>query len=148
MLSGRSKREKNRKVANDYTKQFLPNIRVYCKADAFPFRVVTMPFLESNLDRAVCYRVFYGQVVRFQRLCTYRESRTRTRYLLDILKDRGYKLGLLDRQFSRAVAKYIVDFQIWELPQALSVDPVARIVESVSKLTLLTQFRVEIDTFV
>ena len=30
---------------------------------------------------------------------------------------------------------------------ALSVDPVARIVESVSKLTLLTQFRVEIDTF-
>ena len=30
---------------------------------------------------------------------------------------------------------------------ALSVHPVARIVESVSKLTLLTQFRVEIDTF-
>ena len=31
--------------------------------------------------------------------------------------------------------------------QTLSVDPVARIVESVSQLTLLTQFRVEIDTF-
>ena len=112
MLSGRSKREKNRKVATDYTNQFLPNIRVYCKADAFPFRVVTVPFLESNLDRAVCYRVFYGQVVRFQRLCTYREDfESRTRYLLDILKDRGY------RQFSRAVAKYIVDFQKWELLQ-------------------------------
>ena len=48
--------------------------KVYCKADAFPFRVVAMPFLESNLDRGVCYRVFYGQVVRFQRLCTYRED--------------------------------------------------------------------------
>ena len=45
--------------------------KVYCKADAFPFRVVTMPFLEGNLDKGVCYRVFYGQVVRFQRLCTY-----------------------------------------------------------------------------
>ena len=91
--------------------------RVYCKADAFPFHVVSMPFLESNLDRNVCYRVFYGQIVRFQRLCTYREDfESRTRYLSGALRERGYKLSLLGRQFSRAVAKYIVDFQRWELP--------------------------------
>ena len=65
------------------------------------------------MDGKVCYRVFYGQVVRFQRLCTYREDfESRTRYLLGVLKERGYKLSLLGRQFSRAVAKYIVDFPL------------------------------------
>ena len=98
-------------------KDGLIRTKVYCKADAFPFRVVTMPFLESNLDKGVCYRVFYGQVVRFQRLCTYREDfELRTRHLLDLLCERGYKVSLLGRQFCRAVDKYISDFQQWELP--------------------------------
>ena len=91
--------------------------KVYCKADSFPFRVISLPYLESNLDRAVCYRVFYGQMVRFQRLCTFREDfEIRARFLLDILKDRGYRLDLLGRQFSRAINKYISDFQRWEIP--------------------------------
>ena len=91
--------------------------KVYCKADAFPFTVVTMPFLESCLDRGICYRVFYGQMVRFQRLCTNREDfEERARFLLLVLKDRGYNLSLLSRQFCRAVAKYVSDFQKWELP--------------------------------
>ena len=94
--------------------------RVYCKADRFPFRVISLPYLESNLDRAVCYRVFYGQMVRFQRLCTYKEDfETRARFLLDILKGRGYSLDLLGRQFSRAIGKYISDFQRWEIPVSI-----------------------------
>ena len=36
---------------------------------------------------------------------------------------------------------------IYSYGKAPSVDPVARIVQKVSKLTLLTQFRVKIDTF-
>ena len=76
-----------------------------------------MPFLESNLDRGVCYRVFYGQIVRFQRLCSKREDfEYRTGFLLVILKERGYRVDLLGRQFCRAVAKYISDFQKWDIP--------------------------------
>ena len=91
--------------------------KVYCKADAFPFRVVTMPFLESNLDKGVCYRVFYGQVVRFQWLCTYKEDfELRTQHLLNFLRNRGYEVGLLGRQLCKAVDKYVSDFQKWELP--------------------------------
>ena len=91
--------------------------KVYCKADTFPFQVISLPYLESNLDKGVCYRVFYGQMVRFQRLCTNREDfESRAGFLLGILKNRGYKLGLLGRQFSRAIGKYIVEFQKWEIP--------------------------------
>ena len=42
--------------------------KVYCKTDDFPFSVISLPFLVSNLDSKVCYMVFYGQVIRYQRL--------------------------------------------------------------------------------
>ena len=40
----------------------------------------------------------------------------RVRFLLDILRDRGYNIKLLGRQFLRAVEKYILVFQRWEIP--------------------------------
>ena len=39
--------------------------------------------------------------------------------MLDILKGRGYSLDLLGRQFSRAIGKYISDFQRWEIPVSI-----------------------------
>ena len=56
-------------------------------------------------------------MVRFQRLCTNREDfESRAGFLLGILKQRGYKLGLLGRQFSRAIGRYIAEFQKWDIP--------------------------------
>ena len=95
--------------------------RVYCKTDKFPFDVISLPFLESNLDSRICYRVFYGQVVRFQRLSTFREHfEERVKFLADILLARGYKRVFLQRQFCRAVGKYISEFQKWALPLDIS----------------------------
>ena len=95
--------------------------RVYCKTDKFPFDVISLPFLQSNLDSRICYRVFYGQVVRFQRLSTFREHfEIRTKFLADILIARGYKRDILQRQFCRAVDKYISEFQKWALPLDIS----------------------------
>ena len=37
--------------------------KVYNKTDSFPFDVIAMPFLESNIDRKICYKVFYSQVL-------------------------------------------------------------------------------------
>ena len=48
--------------------------KVYCKTDHFPFDVISLPFLSSNLDNGICYRVFYGQIIRFQRLTSYRKD--------------------------------------------------------------------------
>ena len=91
--------------------------KVFCKADIFPFNVITLPFLDSNLDTRICYRVFYGQIVRFQRLCSLRKDfEERSKFLLDILVDRGYNRGLLRREFCKAVEKYMGEFQKWVLP--------------------------------
>ena len=81
--------------------------RVFCKTDIFPFYVVSLPFLESNLQGRICYKVFFGQIIRFQRLCSFlQDFEIRTKFLLDILVDRNYNLGLLKRVFCRAVEKY------------------------------------------
>ena len=91
--------------------------KVFCKADIFPFNVISLPFLNSNLDNKICYRVFYGQIVRFQRLCNNRiDFEERTKFLLDVLLNRGYKNVLLKREFCKAVEKYIGKFQKWLLP--------------------------------
>ena len=42
--------------------------KIYCKTDYFPFNVISLPFLESNIDGDLCHRVFYSQIIRFQRL--------------------------------------------------------------------------------
>ena len=91
--------------------------KVFCKADIFPFHVVTLPFLDSNLVTRICYRVFYGQIVIFQRLCSLRKDfEERSKFLLDILVDRGYNKNLLRREFCKAVEKYMGEFQKWILP--------------------------------
>ena len=91
--------------------------KVYCKTDYFPFQVISLPFLESNLDNKICYRVFYGQVIRFQRLSSFKiDFEIRVRFLVTLLIDRGYKTSLLQRQFCRAIDKYLTEFQKWAIP--------------------------------
>ena len=91
--------------------------KVYCKTDHFPFDVISLPFLDSNLDSGICYRVFYGQVIRFQRLSSLKEDfEIRVKFLADILLNRGYNMNSLQRQFCKAVDKYTSEFQKWALP--------------------------------
>ena len=91
--------------------------KVYCKTDAFPFKVISLPFLETNIDRKICYKVFYGQIIRFQRLCTHLSAfEEPTNILIDTLIERKYKLDKLRREFCKAIERYVSDFQIWSIP--------------------------------
>ena len=91
--------------------------RVYCKTDHFPFSVISFPFLDSNIDDDLCYRVFYSQIIRFQRLCTFRNDfELRVLHLGKVLLERGYFIRRLERMFCRAIDKYAREFQKWSLP--------------------------------
>ena len=98
------------------------NTRVYCKTDHFPFDVISLPFLSSNLDSNICYRVFYGQIIRFQRLTSDRiDFEIRTRSLANILIARGYNKDRLRNQFSKAIDKYMREFCKWDIPLDLQL---------------------------
>ena len=91
--------------------------RVYCKTDDFPFNVISFPFLESNINERICYLFFYGQVLRFQWLSTYRSDfESRCRKLEGVLIARGYNRQRLGREFCRVIGKYLGEFQRWEVP--------------------------------
>ena len=96
--------------------------KVYCKTDHFPFDVISLPFLSSNLDNCICYRVFYGQIIRFQRLTSDRiDFEIRTRSLANILIARGYNKNRLRSQFSKAIEKYMIEFCKWDIPLDLKL---------------------------
>ena len=92
--------------------------KVFCKTDHFPFNVISFPFLESNLETKICYNVFFGQIIRIQRLSSLREDfEVRVKFLADILINRGYDGHLLRKKFCQAIVKYGSEFQKWTLPQ-------------------------------
>ena len=98
------------------------NTKVYCKTDHFPFDVISLPFLSSNLDNGICYRVFYGQIIRFQRLTSDRiDFEIRTKSLACILLARGYNRDRLRNQFSKAINKYMTEFYKWDIPLDLQL---------------------------
>ena len=93
------------------------NTKVYNKTDSFPFEVVSLPFLNSNISEKICYKVFYSQVLRYQRLCSKREDfETRVKSLGEILIKRDYKRDLLCREFLKVIYNYRGEFERWEIP--------------------------------
>ena len=95
--------------------------KIFCKTDHFPFDVISFPFLESNIDESLCYRVFYSQIIRFQRLCSdISDFEIRTKHLGLILKNRGFDLSRLGKEFCKAINKYVREFQKWAIPPNLN----------------------------
>ena len=95
--------------------------KVYCKTDTFPFDVISLPFLDSNINVKLCYLVFYGQILRYQRLCSFRaDFEDRSRMLAGELIGRGYNKGSLGSQFCKVVGKYSAEFQKWQVPVNIS----------------------------
>jgi len=91
--------------------------KVYCKTDDFPFHVISLPFLESNISNKLCYLVFYGQVLRYQRLCSYmKDFEARTKKLASQLIDRGYDPNRLSKQFTKVIGNYRAEFNRFAIP--------------------------------
>jgi hypothetical protein len=104
-------------VTIDQTNTFIT--KVHCKTDDFPFNVpvISLPFLESNISGRICYLVFYGQVLRYQRLCSTRlDFELRTSLLAEGLMLRNHRRGKLQREFCRVVQKYLGEFYKWVVP--------------------------------
>ena len=80
--------------------------RVFCKQDEFDFPVVQYSFPSGNMPQEIGHNIFYGQILRFARICTKKEDFiTSTKKIFDILIERGYKekplLKKLDKAYGR-----------------------------------------------
>ena len=79
--------------------------------------MISLPFLESNISERICYKVFYSQVLRYQRLCSDMvDFINRVKILGEFLIKRGYKRDLLCREFIQVTSNYRDEFERWEIP--------------------------------
>jgi hypothetical protein len=82
-------------------------IKVYNKTDDYDFMVITFPFLESNICTTICYSVFFGEVLRYLRICSrLSDFEERVQKLVSMLVLRGYKRSMLAKQFIKVFFRY------------------------------------------
>ena len=87
------------------------HVKVYCKMDDYQFEVITLPFLSSNIAKEMCYYVYFGQVLRFLRICTKLEHfKERCCYLTKLLQDRGYDSARLAAKFNQVLHRHRKDW--------------------------------------
>ena len=87
-------------------------IKVYCKTDDYDFMVVSLPFLESNIAEEMCYNVFFGQILRFLRICSRIEDFIeRARFLANNLIERKYVKKKLATKLNQVLFRYRKDWR-------------------------------------
>ena len=95
----------NISIGND---KFL--IKVYNKTDDYDFRVITFPYLESNILTSVCYSVYFGELLRYFRISTKLEDFvSRLKMLTVMLINRSYDKTEMARQFFKLFVRYRQD---------------------------------------
>ena len=83
------------------------HIKVYNKTDDYNFTVITFPFLESNIVTTVCYSVFFGEILRYLRICSsLSDFESRAKMLVLMLVQRGYKKSEMAKQFIKVFFRY------------------------------------------
>ena len=75
---------------------------LYDKRDAFNFEVVNFPYLDSCIPRKPALGTFFGQLIRFARICSkYSDFCERSKTLSKRLLNQGFKYNELSRLASR-----------------------------------------------
>jgi hypothetical protein len=103
-------------------------VQVYNKTDDYSFKVITFPYLESNIVTEICYSVFFGEILRYLRICTRLEDfENRAKMLVSLLTQRGYKRSEMSKQFIKLFLRYKSEVQ--KFPGSISaVESMQRVV--------------------
>ena len=65
--------------------------KVYNKVDDFDFPVVTFTFASGNMPLPIGYNIFFGQILRYSRICSHKEEfMNKTASLYNTLVNHGY----------------------------------------------------------
>ena len=87
------------------------NVSVYDKRDSFGFEVFRYPSIHSNSPDKTIYNIFYGQLVRFSRVCNFEEGFvTATKLLVSRMVKKGAKEKILKAYFTKFFGKHRVPY--------------------------------------
>ena len=79
---------------------------IFNEKEQFGFPVVSYTFPCGNIPMQLGYNVFYGQILRYCRICSSKESLIeKCRQLFKIMKNRGYVDYILLKSFKKVYIK-------------------------------------------
>ena len=79
---------------------------IFNKTEQFGFPVVSYTYPCGNIPMQLGYNVFYGQILRYCRICSNKESFIeKCRQLFSIMKNRGYDKHILFKSFKKVFIK-------------------------------------------
>tara|TARA_B110001454_G_C12718590_1_gene433685 strand:+ start:2018 stop:3712 length:1695 start_codon:yes stop_codon:yes gene_type:complete len=85
-------------------------IKVYNKTDDYSFRVITFPYLESNILTSICYSVYFGEALRYLRISSrLQDFEHRLRKLTEMLLERSYNKKEMAKQLLKLFLRYRQD---------------------------------------
>ena len=81
--------------------------KLFDKRDAFPFFIVRMPNLSSNIPSFIFYGSIFSEILRIAR-CTLRFSDFEPRVfeLIERMKNQGANIQFIIKQFRKALIRY------------------------------------------
>ena len=82
-------------------------IKLYDKRDDFDFRIVSFPFLSSNIPSRLSFGVYISQLIKYARCCSYYDDfGYRHKLLVDRLLSQGYEVKRLRNSFKKFCGRY------------------------------------------
>ena len=84
-------------ISND-----IVSTKIYDKRDDFNFEIVNFPFLNGDVSRSTSYRVYFVQLIRFDRATSYvADFNTRNKLLTQKFLKQGYWYHKLHKTFTK-----------------------------------------------
>ena len=82
-------------------------VKLYDKRDDFKFKMVSFPYISSNIPNTPAYGVFTAQLLRIYRVCTsLSDANLQVIQLSSKLSNQGYKVMQLAKSGKRMLMKH------------------------------------------
>lgn len=96
--------------------------KLFDKRDAFPFTIVRMPHLESNIPESIFYSAFVGEFLRIARsTLLFDDLKDKAKTLIRRMRSQGANVDKLDRSLRKIITRHVSDFSRFQLPLGILV---------------------------
>ena len=92
--------------------------KLYDKRDCFPFSIVKMPYIDSNIPRTIFYSALKGEFLRIARSTLYLEDFIpKAKELLGRMRIQGAKNNITAKSIKRMIVKHPQSFQQFSISE-------------------------------
>ena len=91
--------------------------KLFDKRDAFPFSIVRMPHMDSNIPESIFYSALVGEFLRIARSTLLLDDFTaKAKVLCQRMLSQGANRGITKRNLHKIISRHTADFSRFQIP--------------------------------